>query len=470
MSDDTTERPAARPGLRSRLRERVAEQRWVLFAVVAVALLAVLVAGVPALMVAAGAIPVLLAALIPPTRRLLVTRRRREARALTPWPETGMKQLADALPNPCFIVDRRGITRYVNRAARVRFGDPLPGDPLSLRLRVPVLLEALDKVMAGGPAQRIEWSERVPTESWLEAFVTPIAEPASAPGEAPRAGAAGGAGRFVLVTLQDLTEQRRLERMRADFVANASHELRTPLASLTGFVETLQGPARDDPVARDRFLGIMLQQGDRMRRLIDDLLSLSRIELKAHLQPETVLDLVPLLRHACDALKPVADEAGVGLDIETPPAPCLVRADRDELIEVIENLVENAIKYGASGKRVEIRLVPVPPAGGEASRGPGTFVLSVRDFGPGIAAEHLPRLTERFYRVDASRSRETRGTGLGLAIVKHILTRHKARLEIDSTPGEGATFTVRFPVAKDATLTVFEKKDVLSQGLELSQK
>ena len=468
MSDDTTERPAARPGLRSRLRERIAEQRWVLVALVAVALMAIFVARVPPLLVAVGGALLLLAALVPPTRRLLVTRRRREARSLTPWPETGMKQLADALPNPCFIVDRRGITRYVNRAARVRFGDPLPGDPISLRLRVPVLLEALDKVMGGGPAQRIEWSERVPTESWLEAYVTPIAELVAQPGEPARAGAAGGAGRFVLVTLQDLTEQRRLERMRADFVANASHELRTPLASLTGFVETLQGPARDDPVARERFLSIMQQQGDRMRRLIDDLLSLSRIELKAHVQPETVLDLASLLRHACDALKPVADEADVVLDIETPPTPCPVRADRDELLEVIENLVGNAIKYGATGKKVEIRLSLAPPAG-EGARTGGTFVMSVRDFGPGIAAEHLPRLTERFYRVDASRSRETKGTGLGLAIVKHILTRHKARLEIDSAPGKGAVFTARFPVAKDAELPVAVRKVISDQGVELSQ-
>ena len=291
-----------------------------------------------------------------------------------------------------------------------------------------------------------------------------IVAPLAQGGEGTEASAA--TLRFILVTVQDLTEQRRLERMRADFVANASHELRTPLASLTGFVETLQGPARDDPVARERFLAIMLQQGDRMRRLIDDLLSLSRIELKAHVQPETVLDLAPLLRHTCDALKPVADEAGVAVEVTTPQAPCMVRGDRDELIEVIENLVENSIKYGASGKRVDIELSVGETARADA---PGVWVLAVRDFGPGIAPQHLPRLTERFYRVDVSTSREMKGTGLGLAIVKHILTRHKARLEIESTPGEGACFSVKIPAAALAKEPVDGQKSISDQAIGLSQ-
>jgi two-component system phosphate regulon sensor histidine kinase PhoR len=240
-------------------------------------------------------------------------------------------------------------------AARDRFGQVRPGDPISFRLRSPALLEALERVIGGDPAQRIEWSEKTPAEQWLEAVIAPVAPTqGSIGGEGDQATPAGP--RFILVTIQDQTGQRRLERMRADFVANASHELRTPLASLTGFTETLLGPARDDPVARDKFLQIMMQQGERMRRLIDDLLSLSRVELKAHVQPEATLDLVPLVRHTCDALKPVADEAGVAIELTLPEEPAIVRGDRDELIEVLENLIENSLKYGASGERVEIGL------------------------------------------------------------------------------------------------------------------
>lgn len=447
MSDNSTSRQRSGGGrLRHPFRERLEAQRWVLIAAVLLAAL-VLRGGVatPA-QVAIGLAVLAAAALLAPQRRPLAARRLRQARAALPWPDAGMKRIADALHNPCFIVDARGITRYVNRAASERFGNPHPGDPVSFRLRSPGLIEALDRVIASGEAQRIEWSEKVPTEQWLEAYVSPVAPLA--------ADASGGQDepegrRLILVTVRDLTEQRRLERMRADFVANASHELRTPLASLTGFAETLLGPARDDAVARERFLNIMLQQGDRMRRLIDDLLSLSRIEMKAHVQPETVIDLAPLVRQTGDTLKPVADDLGVDLSLELPATPCLVRGDRDELIEVIENLTENGIKYGATGGRVEIALFA---QGGEGENGPARaprqWCISVRDHGPGIAPEHLPRLTERFYRADVATSREMKGTGLGLAIVKHILTRHKARLDIESKLGEGARFTVKIPAAE----------------------
>ena len=225
--------------------------------------------------------------------------------------------------------------------------------------------------------------------------------------------------------------------MRADFVANASHELRTPLASLSGFIETLQGAAKDDPQARDRFLDIMKAQATRMARLIDDLLSLSRIELKAHLQPEQQLDVVTIVRQVADGLQMLARDRGVEVRLDAPPAPLAIRGDRDELIRVFENLVENALKYGASGKRVDISL---------AQEADDEAVVAVRDYGPGIAPEHLPRLTERFYRVDVTESRAQGGTGLGLALVKHILHRHRGRLTIESAPGKGATFTVRLPL------------------------
>jgi two-component system phosphate regulon sensor histidine kinase PhoR len=226
--------------------------------------------------------------------------------------------------------------------------------------------------------------------------------------------------------------------MRADFVANASHELRTPLASLSGFIETLQGPARNDPQARERFLDIMKAQANRMARLIDDLLSLSRIELKAHVQPEHQVDLGPIVRQVADGLQTLARDRGVEVRIALPPEPLFARGDRDELIRVFENLVENALKYGAAGKRVDIALV--------REAGDNEATVAVRDYGPGIAPEHLPRLTERFYRVDVTESRAQGGTGLGLALVKHILHRHRGRLTIDSAPGKGATFTVRLPL------------------------
>lgn len=466
MSDDGAPNDPQKPvpgdrGARWTLRERVIAQRWVLAVAIAIAALA-LQAGVasPAQAVAALA-AIAVAALVGLRRRPLIARRLKRRSAVTPWPETGMKHLADAFPDACFLVDRRGVTRYANAAARARFGQVHPGDPISFRLRSPALLEALERVIAGEAARRIEWSEKGQTEQWLEAHIAPVASVGD--------GATDGGVRFILVTVQDQTDQRRLERMRADFVANASHELRTPLASLTGFVETLMGPAREDPVARDRFLAIMMQQGERMRRLIDDLLSLSRVELKAHVQPESVVDLKDLVRHTCDALKPVADEVGVAIALDLPEGACPVRGDRDEMIEVLENLIENSLKYGASGKRVEIGLrfadldrpqaEPCPP---------GQWVLSVRDHGPGIAPEHLPRLTERFYRVDVVASREMKGTGLGLAIVKHILTRHRARLEIESTPGEGATFTVKIPALADGATPLQAGIGDKKQELEVS--
>ncbi|WP_153771003.1 ATP-binding protein [Labrenzia sp. CE80] len=368
------------------------------------------------------------------SRRLEVVKQR-ELRRM--WPGTGMKVTVDALPSPCFVADGRGITRYINQAALKRYGEMKPGDPLSFSLRAPSLLEAFDRVCSSGAAERINWTEKVPTEAWFEAHVSPVYMPG------PSAGVKSGRlPDFVLVVIQDLSEQRRLERMRTDFVANASHELRTPLASLTGFIETIQGPARDDPAARDRFLQIMLEQAGRMRRLIDDILSLSRIELKAHVKPAALVDLVEIVRHTTDALAPLARDMNVEIETDIGVGEALVRGDRDELIQVTENLIENGLKYGSTGEKVAVSIKPVDP-----DDEPVNWSLVIRDFGEGIPAEHLPRLTERFYRVDVDSSRALKGTGLGLAIVKHILNRHRARLEIESAPGEGAAFKVHFPAS-----------------------
>jgi two-component system phosphate regulon sensor histidine kinase PhoR len=282
--------------------------------------------------------------------------------------------------------------------------------------------------------RRIEFFQRVPTDRWWEATIAPLVLP----------GGGSASRHLVLLALRDLTPLRRVEEMRADFVANASHELRTPLASLSGFIETLQGPARNDATSRDRFLAIMKEQATRMARLIDDLLSLSRIEQKVHIHPDTTIDLVMIVNEVADSLLPLAQERDVEIKIIDQTDSLDVLGDRDELIRVFENLIENALKYGASGKRVDITLSREPAVGD-----PRDARVSVRDYGPGIAPEHLPRLTERFYRVDIAESRAQGGTGLGLALVKHILNRHRGRMMIESTPGAGANFSVRLPLSRE---------------------
>ncbi|MGD0420959.1 MAG: ATP-binding protein [Xanthobacteraceae bacterium] len=332
------------------------------------------------------------------------------------------------LPDPVIALDGNGRVVALNDRARSLAPALRLGEPASLALRLPELIEAIGRAYASGEEQRVEYSERVPFDRLFELIVMPVKR-VSNPGRPD----------LVLLTFHDLTPLRRVEEMRADFVANASHELRTPLAALSGFIETLQGSARDDTKARDRFLGIMQEQARRMARLIDDLLSLSRIELNAHRRPDTPIDLVPIVRQVADGLQTLARDRGVTVHVEAANA-LTVPGDHDELVRLFENLVENALKYGAPGKRVDITLMQ-----GRSAEGAAEARVGVRDYGPGIAPEHLPRLTERFYRVDVRESRAQGGTGLGLALVKHILNRHRGRLSIESMPGAGATFTVYLP-------------------------
>jgi two-component system phosphate regulon sensor histidine kinase PhoR len=341
--------------------------------------------------------------------------------------------LAGALPDPCIVVNRRGVVVLLNDSAAATLPGLRIGDPLSFVLRAPEVTTALGTVMSGGQSISVVYQEKVPIERWIEAHVAPIRPDPDADADPEH----------VAITLHDRTDQERVERMRVDFVANASHELRTPLASLSGFIETLQGPARNDGAARERFLAIMRDQAVRMSRLIDDLLSLSRIELSVHVRPQDVVDLRPVLAQSVDALGPLARDTGVELVVEADRPSHRVIGSRDEVYRVCENLIENAIKYGEGGERIVIGLRHEA-----ASEGfPDAVVLSVRDFGPGIAEEHIPRLTERFYRVDTAVSRQKGGTGLGLAIVKHIVMRHRGRLTIESELGEGTVFTVRLPAA-----------------------
>jgi two-component system, OmpR family, phosphate regulon sensor histidine kinase PhoR len=356
----------------------------------------------------------------------------RDDRAVLRIGDPLIELVLSGLPDPVVALDARGEVVALNARASLIAPALRPGEPVSLGLRNPEVLDAIRRAASSGAVRRVEFFVRVPVERWYEAIVTPIAL-AAADGLPP--------AQLILMTLHDLTPLRRVEEMRADFVANASHELRTPLAALSGFIETLRGPAREDAPARDRFLAIMQAQATRMARLIDDLLSLSRIELNVHLRPDQKVDLVSIVRQVADGLQTLARDRGVDVHVTSPADRLHVLGDRDELLRVFENLVENALKYAASGKRIDIVL-----SAAEGTGGAREARIAVRDYGPGIEPEHLPRLTERFYRVDVAESRAQGGTGLGLALVKHILNRHGGRLTIESVAGQGATFTALLPL------------------------
>jgi len=364
-----------------------------------------------------------------------------EAAAAQPAPppprqEIGPADLLKRLPDPAILTDHTGRIVAGNDALEQVFGIVEPRKHLASVIRAPQVLGALDLALAGRGAQRVEFPIVGTPEQIFECYVTPI----------------DGDDRVLraaLIVLRDLTKAQRVEQMRADFVANASHELRTPLASLTGFIDTLRGHAKDDPDAQERFLGIMSEQATRMRRLIDDLLSLTRIELNEHVRPSGSVNVSDVVEEVMNALAPVALAANIQLEIVEPSSLPNVAGDRDELFQVVQNLIDNAIKYGRPQTPVTLELGTRRAGPGEPGPSPAVYV-AVRDRGEGIAREHIPRLTERFYRVDVRRSRAIGGTGLGLAIVKHIINRHRGRLTIESKVGEGSTFTVYLPLATEA--------------------
>jgi two-component system phosphate regulon sensor histidine kinase PhoR len=366
--------------------------------------------------------------------------------------------LIDALPEPALYVDAQGRVEAANTSARKQFRFTGPGPALTAVVRRPELLDAVVDARREGKPQRFEITERDETDRYFAGVAAPLS-------------------RGVLVSMHDLTDIKRAEFARVDFLANASHELRTPLTSLAGFIETLRGPARDDPDARDRFLDIMHSQAERMRRLISDLLSLSRIELIEHRSPEGETDLAALVAEAGDALLPVAKERNVTLRVLGPATEVHVTGARDELAQVAQNLIDNAIKYsepddvveievlsgltreeaaGRAGRRWEgagrMTIATAPPAGGDARYA----VLRVSDSGPGIERQYLPRLSERFYRVDQGRGLKP-GTGLGLAIVKHVVQRHRGEFVVESEPGRGSAFGVMLPLAGSRSVLTSDK-------------
>lgn len=363
------------------------------------------------------------------------------------------EMVRERLPVPVLVIGPGGRIEHANPAAREFLGLGSHTGHLSAALRQPQVLEAVNSALRGGAVEPIEYSMMAPIESHVRAFVTPLKvdEASTFPWRA-------------LLVLFDETSIKRAERMRADFLANASHELRTPLASLAGFIETLRGHAKDDAGARDRFLSIMGEQTERMRRLIDDLLSLSRVEMNEHVPPNETADLVTLTEDVLDFLRPQIDEKQISIETDLAKAAVAV-GDRDQLTEVTQNLIENAIKYSPSGSKLRIEIVaglardaaerPARRCGELSSRltlaappseaGLRYVAFRVIDQGAGIDRRFLPRLTERFYRVDGQKSGPKEGTGLGLAIVKHIVNRHRGGFAVESAPGVGSVFSVFVP-------------------------
>jgi two-component system phosphate regulon sensor histidine kinase PhoR len=341
--------------------------------------------------------------------------------------------IVDGLPDPLIALDRQRRIVRTNIAARALLGAIAAERDLSMTMRHPELLAAIDALLETGPDGNFAGPDQTAIEIVLSG--APEHDIIVHARRLPRAAADGS---LALLVLHDTTALRRAERMRADFVANASHELKTPIAGLAGFIETLRGAARDDAAVRERFLGIMAEQADRMHRLVDDLLMLSRIEQHEHSRPAGAVDLGHVLRGVRDLLQLKASSRKVAVELAADPSLPRAMGDHDELTIVFQNLIDNALKYARPGTVVKVTAQPV---GGDQ------IAVAVSDEGDGIPAAHLPRLTERFYRVDTARSRQLGGTGLGLAIVKHVVNRHRGRLDIQSAPGKGSVFTVTLPSA-----------------------
>lgn len=324
-------------------------------------------------------------------------------------------RLIDTLPIPAIIISGRGTMRFANKPAEVLFGTTLTDRPYLVHIRNPAVLDCLDMVLRERKPGQTEYKF---ADAGVDRTLRVTANPVEIDGE-----------EVILVVFEDISSVQHASQIRRDFVANVSHELKSPLTAVLGFLETLQGPAKDDPAARERFLGMLQNEAERMNRLIMDLLSLSRVEAEERVIPRESIDLAEVARTVLDRLEPLALEDGVTIKLDVQGDVPRVRGDVAQLDQVISNLLENAIKYSARPGNVTILFANAddnPVLSGSAIR------MEVINDGEGIDAMHIPRLTERFYRVDSHRSREVGGTGLGLAIVKHIITRHRGRMRITS--------------------------------------
>jgi two-component system, OmpR family, phosphate regulon sensor histidine kinase PhoR len=343
--------------------------------------------------------------------------------------------LLDGLTDPVVLIDDRRRVVDANMAGRELLGAEATGLDIAKLLESPDIVTAIDAALADGAKAQGEVSLPLPVARTYEMRVWDL--PARAPAKAV----------WAMLILHDVTATRMAEQVRADFVSNVSHELRSPLSSLVGFIETLKGPARDDPKARARFLDIMESEARRMTRLINDLLALSKVETEEHLRPTDRVRLDHLAKDVAEALAVRAEARNMAFDVSCPPELPEVVGDTDELIQVLHNLFDNAIVYGREGTEVRVVLTPAGTIPGSDETG---VTIRVENEGDGIDPEHLSRLTERFYRIDKGRSRSMGGTGLGLAIVKHIVGRHRGHLAISSTPGKNTVFTVYLPRADGA--------------------
>jgi len=343
--------------------------------------------------------------------------------------EAALTSVVQGLPLPALLIGPDARVQLANDGAVEILGAGLRGRHYMTILRQPGLLDAVEQCVTTGNAQETRYLSNDGTNDTAYRVHCAAIEMA---GE-----------RGILVSFNDITHVEQISQIRRDFVANVSHELRSPLTAMMGFIETLRGPAREDAEAAERFLTIMQNEASRMERLVRDLLSLSRVEAQQRVRPSEPVELCGLAQSVLHALTPVAADRDVTLTLAAPEPPLNVPGDADQLRQVVTNLIENAIKYGGQGKEVTITL---ERAEHESLLRVPAAILSVRDQGPGFESVHIPRLTERFYRVDNHRSRQMGGTGLGLAIVKHILNRHRGRLRINSTVGEGSEFRVILPL------------------------
>lgn len=341
-----------------------------------------------------------------------------------------LETLLAGIPLPSILVAQDERVLVMNDGAREMFGPTGLGRHYITVLRQPALLDCVEEALRLRQTRRIRFlTTDLSREATYEVTASPV-------GEGDDAG--------VLICFEDVSEREQAGQIRRDFVANVSHELKTPLTALLGFIETLKGPARNDTAARERFLSIMEREAERMNRLVRDLLSLSRVESEERMRPTDRLNVVALVQSSVQTLRSLAEDSGVHLNVTGHTDPIEVQGDSDQLVQVFTNLIENAIKYGGQGKEVTIKISYSERE--RAFRGPGVRV-DVIDRGEGFDPVHIPRLTERFYRVDNHRSREMGGTGLGLAIVKHIVNRHRGRFRIDSKPGAGSVFSVMLPAS-----------------------
>jgi len=346
--------------------------------------------------------------------------------------------LVDTLPDILIMTnDKKEIVR-TNRAARTIFGQNLAHKPLRDVIASDRLLGAITAVIEDLRGEKIEFHLPEPIPRDFQAIIERFPIPSEG-------------GISIIITMTDITEQKRVQRMRADFVANASHEIRTPLASIIGFIETLRGPAKDDALARDEFLRVMGDQAERMSKLVNDLLSLSKIEMNAHSNPISKVDFLRIVRTEKQHFEWACKQKNVTLRCVFNDNLPATKGDEDELAQVVRNLLGNAIKYTSADTEILMTVkmtsnLPNDPNFRNLTR---AICFSVQDHGEGIPKEHIPRLTERFYRVDTARTRKVGGTGLGLAIVKHVLNRHHGVLTIESEVGEGSTFSVYLPVYDD---------------------